>query len=379
MLESKHPKKKFEIGYEECAREVELFLSNLIDPQRPGLDGELQRRLKDHLSKRLEDFKNIEPLVESSVPELLVNDESSKDASVSPSPSTTTSNKDLPLCVKAEENYSSDLSPLSKMLNYYSDITETKKRTNENPTFNGIHASKRSKQCCYPTNEENCLTYTRQSQLDTSFRSSDSSLRLLRSDKNHENNQIIDRAEVQTFTECVTADTEISELSTLRHNNCIQSDVSNLRKKPFLPSSSHVVRNDLIDCYEDRSYLEKDGANMYGQSPNVRKQKLIEQIPLVPRQLANGDWALVLPASLVPTEKDDSYPLSAFRLVVPANSSSDVDSEQVKQRFHATSSPLSSTVSDMSMEEYCSRSESDPAERMDRNSPDSTQIVWRPW
>ncbi|CAL1262147.1 unnamed protein product, partial [Larinioides sclopetarius] len=55
-LDIRNTKKKFEIGYLECARQVELFLSNLMDPKLTEVEENLKRRLKDHLCKSLQGF-----------------------------------------------------------------------------------------------------------------------------------------------------------------------------------------------------------------------------------------------------------------------------------------------------------------------------------
>lgn len=359
---------------------MELFLTNLIPPGNSDVDLELQKRLRDHLNKRLQDFKNIVPLDGNSKKESPEGDPSGDELSTSPSSSVSNATEDIPLPIDAEETDSADSSALNAMLKCYADNEGTMKANNASISY-AKPPSKRLKKMHSLSNEEG-LSFSCQSVTSTTgFKLSDVS---------------VDFPKTEKFPENVCANA-VSETCTVK-NSCepshfeppnpddAQSDVWKKTGKVMKVKSvlsTYLQKNkskipDQTSCSTPAEISVENKNVQCSSSTNSRSQKFLEQIPLVPRQLANGDWALVLPASLVPTEKDESYPFSAFRLVVPANSP-DFDPDHTRQNFHSSSSPLSSTVSDMSAEEYYSRSDGDPVDRMDHSSPDSTQVVWRPW
>lgn len=359
---------------------MELFLTNLITPGNSDVDLELQKRLKDHLNKRLEDFRNIVPLDGNSKKESSEGDPSSDELSSSPSSSVSNAIEDIPLSVDAEETDSADSSALNAMLKCYANNEGTMKTNNASISC-AKPPPKRLKKMYSLSNEEG-LSFSCQSVTSTTgFKLSDAS---------------VDFSKTEKYSETVCANT-ISETCTTK-NSCepayfeplnLEDAQSNIWKKSdkamkvksvlstYLQKGKPKIPGHTNCSTSVESSIENKNVQC-SSSTNSRNQKFLEQIPLVPRQLANGDWALVLPASLVPTEKDESYPFSAFRLVVPANSP-DFDPDHARQNFHSSSSPLSSTVSDMSAEEYYLRSDNDPVDRMDHGSPDSTQVVWRPW
>lgn len=359
---------------------MELFLTNLIAPGNSDVDLELQKRLRDHLNKRLDDFRNIVPLDGNSKKDSSEGDPSSDELSSSPSSSVSNAIEDTPLPVDAEETDSADSSALNAMLKCYADNERTMNTNNASISY-AKPPPKRLKKMPSSSNEEG-LSFSCQSVTSTTgFKLSDAS---------------VDFSKTEKYSETVCANT-VSETCTAK-NSCeppyfeppnledAQSDVwkktdKAMKVKSVLSTYLQKGKSKISGRSSCPTSVESSIENKNVQcssSTNSRNQKFLEQIPLVPRQLANGDWALVLPASLVPTEKDESYPFSAFRLVVPANSP-DFDPDHARQNFHSASSPLSSTVSDMSAEEYYLRTDNDHVDRMDHSSPDSTQVVWRPW
>ncbi|GFQ70942.1 protein deadpan [Trichonephila clavata] len=102
------------------------------------------------------------------------------------------------------------------------------------------------------------------------------------------------------------------------------------------------------------------------------------QIPVIPRRLSNGEWALVLPSNLALTDNESQNPLSAFRLVWPSSNSSEVENEQHGMR-QLVNSPLSSSVSDMSSEDYSYRMDIEVPVKIEHEGQSDFGYVWRPW
>lgn len=374
MLESRHPKKKFEIGYSECVREVELFLSNLINPQTSGIDMELQKRLKEHLNKRLDDFKSIEPLDDVYKKESSEEEHTSDEPSSSPSSSVSNCLEDLPLA-ETEETDSADSSALNLMLKYYASDEKETKRKNNTPVAEEALYSKRLKKG-QNVEEELAMTFSCPSVSSTTeSKSPDVTVQLPKAEKCLENT-MSKKCCLSKIENSLAANDVTKSPNVIRTNN----KNSVIKRNYYSPTSSQKARGEIADYRHFETPTECNTRQKHDQPAMSHEQNINDQIPLVPRQLSNGDWALVLPASLVPSEKSESYPFSAFRLVVPTNSgpSCDIDGDQFKYCFQSSFSPLSSTLSDMSGVEFYSRPGSAMAERMEP-SPDSTQEVWRPW
>ncbi|XP_054717483.1 protein hairy-like [Uloborus diversus] len=343
ILESRHPKKKFEIGYAECVREVDLFLSNLIDHQLTGLEAEVQQRLKNHLSRRLQDLTCMESIGK--------NDEGA------------TFNDQTALLPSSPSAWSHDNSsdePLAESQEMHQNVEFQLNKNNTQPS-----SKKRKILESYLAVKQEHLSF------QDSITDAKSSPRA--SNKP-------DECRYLNSHSSTSYGKELSKTASYSSNSCPgrfnEFDFSNnvskkLCAKPvYCPSSTSSVGS--VDLSIPTS--EKERTNLT-QSPSLE-----QQIALIPRRLENGEWALVLPANFALPENSVSHPFSAFRLVMPPKSaSSDSALHLQQQRQQLASSPLSSTVSDMSTEEYNLFVDTEPGERMDFNSDLSNIHVWRPW
>ncbi|GIY24863.1 protein deadpan [Caerostris extrusa] len=143
------------------------------------------------------------------------------------------------------------------------------------------------------------------------------------------------------------------------------------------------------DCnsYHNTSHYNVDNSTVIHSNSHQRelrksssksKSELsYNQIPLAPRRLSNGEWALVLPGNFTLAD-NEAYNTSAFRITWPSNSS-EVDVEQHNLRQQVVSSPLSSSVSDMSSEDYNCRMDVEAAVKTEHEGHVEFGCVWRPW
>ncbi|XP_035227614.1 uncharacterized protein LOC118199859 isoform X2 [Stegodyphus dumicola] len=347
LIDAHHPKKKFEIGYSECAREVDLFLSNLMDPQLSGLEAELQRRLKDHLCRRLHDIRNIEPLVECGKKD----DSDEMYDNSSPSSSGFRSNENSP-------------PPQSNVINC-SDQVLLAKSTKFDAVVNRLDNH-------HTENEhDNVFAFNRQSVSST---------------LNAPNFTTVGSSSPESLNENIrlASSSDMYELDKGRAStSSLESDGSSK-----VQYSMAYARERLNPCFIEQQMLENssdlcdDEGNSFWEQKGESDEGFcnhLQQIPLVPKRLPNGEWALVLPANLISDENNVAQTFSAFRLVWPSSKMKNNTYVQ-RQRQNCVASPVSSNFSDTSSEENCSRSEGDSVMRSDQNNQgEASQYIWRPW
>ncbi|XP_015925274.2 uncharacterized protein [Parasteatoda tepidariorum] len=317
LLEGRNPRRKFEIGYTECAREVDLFLSSLVDST---VNSELHRRLTQHLSRRLHDLKNIEPIKET------VNTCETEESSISSSSHTKNSENQTVL----PEHYP--------------------------PSEPGIQAKTPEKENFYKHYTSECDTTA--TNLSTSL-SSSNNINLLKEQSTGHSQVSSSSAESITFDE----------------SNGYRSTSSS----PNVFEPKELPR--MIEACDPFDGHPKTPIETIVSSELALREKMhqnFKQIPLVPKHLPNGEWALVLPHDMTENEVQN---FSAFKLVLPS-AFPDLEQERL-QPEPLNMSNTSNSENEMNSDQYFSRTYGEPSnnfrfrENFDCNL--NSQCVWRPW
>ncbi|KAF8770477.1 Transcription factor HES-4 like protein [Argiope bruennichi] len=362
-LDIRQGKKKFEIGYMECARQVELFLANLMDPNLIEVEENLKRRLKDHLCRSLQDFPCTDENIhvdkyKGTLSQNLAN-------SVSPLVPTVIKDNHSNILQKRCDDivFSEDVAQSNAVVeNPYSinisyDQYETDQMNiNEvrNSHFENSHFSGGSKTMCHQNTLQPEILKPHQSPFPE--QETFSKARFNPSPNG------LDRYQPSPSSSDSNSTSYAQEWLNLKIK--CPNDISNPKTSQFCSTS-----------FQQNTNVQRE---LHQSTSTVKTEDNYHQISLVPRRLSNGEWALVLPGNFTLTEKEHS-PLSAFKLVWPTNST-EVDNEQqgMGQRG-GSGSPLSSSVSDLSSEDYGYRMDVEPPVKIDHDGQTDFGYVWRPW
>ncbi|GFY64803.1 transcription factor HES-1 [Trichonephila inaurata madagascariensis] len=355
-LDARYGKKKFEIGFMECVRQVELFLASLMDPNLTEIEEGLKRRLKDHLCRSLQDMKGDEttqtnvadrtsspnllpPSPPPHAPFIITNEQKStskecNDGAVDLVQNRTVlkssySNKVIhDDCERDQMNFNYTVGSEDKIENFDRTAHQV-----SSETFKSRYAPCSEQETVAKTRFTSTLGNLERDQsppysLDsnTSFSTRESLKTKYLNDSNNYHN-----------TSCFNSNNSISF-----HNSC--------EEKEQKQSTSSLKSNAFDNGYH--------------------------QIPVIPRRLSNGEWALVLPGNLALTNNESQN--SAFRLVWPSSNSSE-ENEQHGMRQQLVNSPLSSSVSDMSSEDYSYRMDIEVPVKIEHEGQSDFGYVWRPW
>lgn len=342
--------KKFEKGYSECVRQVELFFG---DPQLMSIEDNLKKKLKDHLWRCLQCFQTPEAEPSDAQKELLNHPSATSSAPVYDVP-----NKSYKRPTSSSVASNDDEGVVNTIDLSFQPSKKRKYDENEIYNYNSSQSVSRS-----PTLERNGNHY-----YESSFRN------LVSADSSRSYSPYDD----------FSADMRVPE-GPLFNSSLEKSDEgqSSCSFYPTVAESSPDVVSLKANNPDSHYYHQGTSQNLLGNSPTKKKLEpkhttydaersgnLVRQIPLMPRRLQNGEWALVLPGSLSLNEHDVQNPLSAFRFVLPSS----LVEDQIGRRNGSVSSPFSSSVSDMSAEEFSSRSDGEMRFEYDANND-----PWRPW
>lgn len=367
VVSTENTQKKFESGFSECVRQVELFLGSIMDPQLMRIEENLKTRLKDHLWRNLQGLQNpvteiadrqkeilSPPSASSTIPVYDISSQSYKKSSPS-----VTSYKDASVENTIDLSFHSSKKRKSDQTDVYSCSTSqsvAKSQTLEEKTN---HHDAPSFRAIAPSNT-----------IERSYSSFDDYNADMRVPEEPLFNMSLDRSdEGQSSCSFYPTSTENSPGGTNLQANSIDNHYhQHATSHTSLTSSPIDRREETFDLKQKYSTFDSNGSGNF-----------IHQIPLMPRRLQNGEWALVLPGSLAMTEHEIHNPLSAFRFVLPS-CAAEVDRDQLGRRQRSVSSPLSSSVSDMSAEEYSSRSDGEISVKFEYDGQNDTfQCMWRPW
>ncbi|KAG8179468.1 hypothetical protein JTE90_021032 [Oedothorax gibbosus] len=343
--------KKFEKGFSECVRQVELFFGSIGDPQLMSVEGNLKKKLKDHLWRSLQCFQvpEAEPSeaqketfshpATSCAPDYNVSNQSYKrpaSSSVASYDDEMANSNTIDLSFHSSKKRKYDETEVYSCDSYQSVIRSTTLERNGNnyyePSFRNI------------TSADSSRSYSPYDDFGSDMGVPEGPLLNYSLEKSDEGQCSFYPNSAECGPEVVSLKTKSND-SQYHHQGTSQTFLGNSpTKKRLEPKNTH---------YDPE-----------------RLGNFTRQIPLIPRRLQNGEWALVLPGSLTLNEHDVQNPLSAFRFVLPSSLAED----QVVKRNGSVSSPFSSSVSDMSMEEFSSRSDGEI-----RFDYDGNNDPWRPW
>ncbi|GBM30162.1 Protein deadpan [Araneus ventricosus] len=362
-LDNRHTKKKYEIGYLECARQVELFLSNLMDPKLTEVEVNLKRRLKDHLCKSFQGF--------SSTDENIHVDKCKETFSAS------YLSNGLSSVIKNEQN---------NVFQKKCEDTTFCEEDAQNSAVQKTHYSSKTKYDYYELDQMN-VNEARNSHFENSHFSGNfkenphQSLLQPKTLKHHHSpfpeQEVFSKARFNPSPNSLDR-YQSSPSSSSSNSHSYAQEWVNIKDKCSNDMSHHKTSQFCSTNFQENFNVQKE---LHQSTSNVKSDRYdnnYHQIPLVPRRLSNGEWALVLPGNFTLTENEAHSPLSAFKLVWPT-SSCEIDSEQQAVGQRASGSPLSSSVSDLSSEDYSCRMDVEAPVKVEHDGQTDFGFVWRPW
>ncbi|GFU48984.1 protein deadpan [Nephila pilipes] len=369
-LDVRYGKKKFEIGFMECVRQVELFLATLLDPNLTEIEENLKIRLKDHLCRSLQDIKGEEAAQtdvgdRTSSPNLL---------SASPPPH-------APFVMNNEQKHTSRECNDSAV-----DLIQNQSVLRSHYSNKMIHNDCERDQINF--------NYSVTSEFENSHFSQDKIGNLDGRQGGLPSENL--KPKYSPFL-------EQQEAVPKTRFNSSPGNLERNRSSPYsldlnTPSNSRDSCNLKIQHLNDKgnyhntTYFSSNNSTTFHKNSEEKELKQstssiksnafddsYHQISVIPRRLSNGEWALVLPGNLALTENESQNPLSAFRLVWPTSNSFEVENEQQGMRQQLVNSPLSSSVSDMSSEDYSYRMDIEVPVKIEHEGQTDFGYVWRPW